>query len=158
MEEKILTNKKHGMLVLVLDILLLLAAIPVMIFGGIKGEAGSVFGWILFAIGLLILCIGWLPLCGLRILKPQEALVVTLFGKYVGTLKGDGFYFVNPFCSAVNPAARTKHFICKSSLCQTNTIGTVANMSRIFAFQGRKCLQVSASDTIAHRLSVIWIN
>lgn len=41
-------------------------------------------------------------------LRPQEALVLTLFGKYVGTLKGEGFYFVNPFCAAVNPAAKTK--------------------------------------------------
>ena len=33
--------------------------------------------------------------------------MLTLFGKYVGTLKGDGFYWVNPFCTAVNPAAAT---------------------------------------------------
>ena len=45
---------------------------------------------------------------GLKVLKPQEALVLTLFGKYKGTLKGDGFYWVNPFCTAVNPAASTK--------------------------------------------------
>ena len=108
MQEKILTNKKHGMLVLVLDILLLLAAIPGCVVGGILGEKGMMFGWVLFVISLLVLCIGWLPLCGLRILKPQEALVVTLFGKYVGTLKGDGFYCVNPFSGSVNPAATTK--------------------------------------------------
>ena len=53
-------------------------------------------------------CIGWIPLSGLRVLKPQEALVLTLFGKYVGTIKGEGFYWVNPFCSSVNPAANTK--------------------------------------------------
>ena len=41
-------------------------------------------------------------------LKPQEALVLTLFGKYIGTLKEHGFYYVNPFCSAINPAAKTK--------------------------------------------------
>ena len=108
MQEKILTNKKHGMLVLILDVLLLLAAIPGCVVGGILGEKGMLFGWVLFGISLLILCIGWLPLCGLRILKPQEALVVTLFGKYVGTLKGDGFYCVNPFSGSVNPAATTK--------------------------------------------------
>lgn len=34
--------------------------------------------------------------------------MLTLFGKYVGTIKEDGFYFVNPFCSSVNPAAKTK--------------------------------------------------
>ena len=45
---------------------------------------------------------------GLKVLKPQEALVLTLFGKYIGTLKGEGFYFVNPFCTGVNPAANTK--------------------------------------------------
>ena len=47
--------------------------------------------------------LGWIALCGLRILKPQEALVLTLFGKYIGTLKGEGFYYVNPFCSACQP-------------------------------------------------------
>lgn len=34
--------------------------------------------------------------------------MLTLFGRYVGTLKEDGFYFVNPFCTSVNPAAKTK--------------------------------------------------
>lgn len=50
---------------------------------------------------------GWILWCGLKVLRPQEALVLTLFGKYIGTLKDEGFYFVNPFCSAVNPAAGT---------------------------------------------------
>ena len=51
---------------------------------------------------------GIFVLCGLRVLKPQEALVLTLFGDYIGTLKGQGFYWVNPFCTAVNPAAGTR--------------------------------------------------
>ena len=53
-------------------------------------------------------CFGWIPFLGLKVIKPQEALVLTLFGKYYGTLKGEGFYFVNPFCTSVNPAASTK--------------------------------------------------
>ncbi len=52
--------------------------------------------------------IRWILFLGLKVIKPQEALVLTLFGKYVGTLKQEGFYFVNPFCSAVNPASKTK--------------------------------------------------
>ena len=59
-------------------------------------------------LGIVALCFLLVCTGGLKILKPQEALVLTLFGKYVGTLKGEGFYFVNPFCSAVNPAAKTK--------------------------------------------------
>ncbi len=109
MQEKIITNKKHGMLVLVLTLLLLLSAVPMVIVGSIMAEdIGNPLGWVFLGIGIAIFCIGWLPLCGLRVLKPQEALVLTLFGKYIGTLKGEGFYCVNPFCGSVNPAANTK--------------------------------------------------
>ena len=62
----------------------------------------------MIVLGCLWTALGWIPLCGLKILKPQEALVLTLFGKYVGTLKEEGYYYVNPFCSAVNPAAKTR--------------------------------------------------
>ena len=106
MQEKILNNKKHGMLVLVLTVALLLAAIVGMIFGGLMMDAGG--SPVLFIASLIVLFIGWIPLVGLRVLKPQEALVLTLFGKYIGTLKGDGFYAINPFCVSVNPAANTE--------------------------------------------------
>ncbi len=109
MQEKVLTGRKHGMLVLVLGIALYVLAFVGMIRCGIRLEAGgsvwTVIGMILSGLWLML---GWLFVLGLKVLKPQEALVLTLFGKYVGTLKGEGFYWVNPFCSAVNPAARTK--------------------------------------------------
>ena len=106
MEEKILLNKKHGMAVLIVTLLLYLAAIAGCVFGGIiLGDDGSP---VLLVISIIWLCLGWIPFCGLKILGPQEALVLTLFGKYIGTLKGDGYYFVNPFCSAVNPASDTR--------------------------------------------------
>lgn len=107
MEEKVLTGKKNGLLVFVISVLVYVVAIGITILGGIcMGEYGD--GEPLLVIGIIILCIGWFPWLGLKVLRPQEALVLTLFGKYVGTLKGDGFYFVNPFCTAVNPAAKTK--------------------------------------------------
>ena len=108
MQEKILTTKKNGMAVLLLTIALLLLATVGTVFGGISMDNGEPYGTPIFAVSLIALCIGWLPLMGLRILKPQEALVVTLFGKYIGTLKGDGFYAVNPFSTCFNPAAKTK--------------------------------------------------
>ena len=43
MTEKILTSKKNGLLVLFLDILLLLAGIASIIFGGIKLDDGEVY-------------------------------------------------------------------------------------------------------------------
>ena len=108
MTEKLLKNKKHGMGVLLLTSLGLIAAIALIIFGAYCDETGKSFGIPLLIVGLIWTCIGWIPYLGLKILKPQEALVLTLFGKYVGTIKGEGFYAVNPFCASVNPAAKTK--------------------------------------------------
>ena len=108
MQEKVLKNVKNGMPVLILDVLALLLATVGCVVGGIMGEEGNVIGWGIFGVSMLVLCFGWIPLCGLRVLKPQEALVLTLFGKYIGTLKGEGFYAVHPFCGSVNPAANTK--------------------------------------------------
>ncbi len=105
MEEKILNSKKNGMLVMLLSILIFLAAIAGTIVGAIMVELGK--NPILLIISLIVLCTVWIVWPGLKVLKPQEALVLTLFGKYVGTIKEPGFYFVNPFCSAVNPAAKT---------------------------------------------------
>lgn len=122
MKEKILQNKKNGMLVLILTTLLYLAAIAGCIFGGML--LGKNLGPVLLILSIIWLCIGWIPYCGLRILKPQEALVLTLFGKYIGTIKGEGFYFVNPFCSSVNPAAET----------HLNQSGDVDNRARKSAF------------------------
>ncbi len=109
MTEKVLNGKKNGMAVLLLTSALYIAAIAAVIVGGLtlNGDDKAV-GAALLAVGIFWLCVGWIPYCGLRILKPQEALVLTLFGKYIGTLKNNGFYFVNPFCTSINPAAKTK--------------------------------------------------
>ncbi|MBR2338536.1 MAG: SPFH domain-containing protein [Clostridia bacterium] len=120
MKEKVLTNRKNGMLVLLLTILINLAALAGTIYGGIVLENGG--NALMLVVSLIVLCIGWLPIPGLKVLKPQEALVLTLFGKYVGTLKGDGFFFVNPFCVAVNPAAKT-------ALNQSGDVKTVSALS-----------------------------
>ena len=109
MNEKIFKTKKNGMKVLVLTLFGLAIAIGLVIFGGLKMDAGNYYlGVPFFAVGLTYALLGWIPLLGLKILKPQEALVLTLFGKYIGTIKGDGFYAINPFCVSVNPAANTE--------------------------------------------------
>ena len=106
MTEKILTTRKLGLPVLLLTILLFVLSILGCVFGGlILDDGGSPA---LMIVSIVVLCLCWLPLPGLKVLKPQEALVLTLFGRYIGTLKGDGFYFVNPFCTAVNPASKTR--------------------------------------------------
>ncbi|MCD8381586.1 MAG: SPFH domain-containing protein [Clostridiales bacterium] len=105
MTEKKLTTKSNGMPVLLIDLLVLLAAVA--------GTISGAFLWdetdnpALFVVSLAVLLVGWIPLLGLKVIRPQEALVLTLFGNYEGTLRDTGFYWVNPFCTAINPAADT---------------------------------------------------
>lgn len=111
MKEIVLNNKKNGMAMLLLFGFLYAVCFALVILGGVgmdEGFIGAGLGTVMLVIGIVWMCIGWIPFLGLKILKPQEALVLTLFGKYIGTLKNDGFYFVNPFCGSVNPAAKTK--------------------------------------------------
>lgn len=107
--ELLMEKPRRGMPVLIGIIALYLAAIALCVF---SGAVLSEFAPVL-AGAVIVLCAAWfvagaILLGGLRVLKPQEALVLTLFGRYVGTLKGAGFYHVNPFCVGVNPAAKTK--------------------------------------------------
>ena len=108
MTEKVLNNKKNGMAVMLLLILLYLGALALIVLSGIMLDDGRKGFIATLVLGIVWLSLGWIPFLGLKVLKPQEALVLTLFGKYIGTLREEGFYFVNPFCTAVNPAAKTK--------------------------------------------------
>ena len=101
MTEIVLNNRKNGMAMMFLFIGLYVLAFLLLLFGAAASP-------LLFLIGLIWICVGWVPFLGLKVIRPQEALVLTLFGKYVGTLKEEGFYWVNPFCVSVNPAAKTK--------------------------------------------------
>ena len=106
MNEKVLQGKKNGMVVLLGVLLLGALGILGIVFAGVQmNERVTPFAVFLLVISILVTVCAPILLGGLKVLRPQEALVLTLFGNYVGTLKEEGFYFVNPFCSAVNPAA-----------------------------------------------------
>ena len=108
MQEKIYTTKKNGLLVMTITILLCVLAIGFFIYGAINTKESLDTYEIIIIVSMVYLCVGWIPFLGLKVLKPQEALVLTLFGKYVGTIRENGFYFVNPFCQGFNPASQTK--------------------------------------------------
>lgn len=107
--QEIILKAKNGMFVLILNILLMLAALAGMIFGITQStEAVNVTPWVILSVvsGLYFSLVGPILFAGLKVLKPNEALVLTLFGGYYGTLKQPGFYFVNPFAIAFNPSTR----------------------------------------------------
>lgn len=117
MQEKVLKLKKNGLPMLILFIVLILVFVSMIV----KGAMSS--NWILIVIGALGIPVDLVLMCGLKIIKPQEARVLTLFGEYVGTIKSEGFYYVNPFCTGYNPAAKTK-------LGQSGDLGDSKNKSK----------------------------
>ncbi len=104
-EEKVL-NPISGWIALI-AILAVIIAFP---FITIITGTGLLFVFSLILTIFALICLG-----GLKIINPNEALVLTLFGKYYGTIKKEGFFFVNPFSAGYNPTvsqhAATK---CKS--------------------------------------------
>lgn len=113
MEEKIIKGRRIGLAVAVADVIAYIVAVALMIYGFVAGindadEIVSAPHFVLAVVCLVLLFVLWIPIPGLKILRPQEAYVLTLFGRYYGTLKGEGFYWVNPFCMAINPASDTR--------------------------------------------------
>lgn len=101
MNEIILNKKRNGMSMLILITLIFFGSILLFIFGANSDNI------LLIVISIILFVGDFFLMPGLKVLKPQEALVLTLFGDYIGTLKGEGFYFVYPFCTSINPAAKT---------------------------------------------------
>ena len=109
MEHKHITEKtapaSNGIVMLLTILLGLILSTAAFVFGVIDlSNMHYVAGGILLGAGI----VGWIVFCilcgGLKNINPNEALVFTLFGRYYGTLKEPGYYFVNPFCTAINPA------------------------------------------------------
>ncbi len=94
-----------GMIGILLALLLMAAGTALIVWSALFLE-----GWLFSAcltVGILFVVIGFVPFMGLRVVAPREALVLVLFGRYYGTIRKEGFYFVNPFCTAVNPTVKS---------------------------------------------------
>ena len=151
MQERIISKSKNGMPMLLLGLLLYIGAFVGMIacIIPLAEENGGPLEVIGLVICVLWILVGWIIFLGLKVLKPQEALVLTLFGKYKGTLKGDGFFWVNPFCIGFNPASSTK-------LNQSGDVSTSGGsaLSRLGAMAGVSSLSASGFSFESKKISL----
>lgn len=96
------------MLTLILTLLAFGLAVVLIVFGANLLMADNNIGALPIVIAVIIIIGSFINLFGFRIVNPQEALVLTLFGNYSGTIKDAGFFHVNPFSTGINPAAKTR--------------------------------------------------
>ena len=108
-------REKNGWVMLAVEFLLIAVGIAMFAFGAVYVNSIPAFAVLMIG-GMVVLVISIIMLCGFKTLQPNESYVFTLFGKYYGSLKRDGFFWVNPFCSAVNPARVTMGVAKKISL------------------------------------------
>lgn len=129
----------NGLAILLLNIVLMVAAVAGIVYSAVQLDNGA--GGAMIA--LLVVCIFywclpcWLLFAGVKVLRPNEALVLTLFGQYIGTLKGEGIFFVNPFCSAVNPAAEFAFAKAAEEAADSAKSGSKLSSGRISTGSGR---------------------
>lgn len=121
MEEKEIKPLSGGLM-----LLLVLIGFGVSVWAIIAGSFSLsredyVIGSVLLTGGILLVVVLLIMLNGFHILNPNEALVMTLFGKYYGTIKQEGFYYTNPFAGAINP---TKAASATNPTVATATYGT----------------------------------
>lgn len=131
-EEKILKPIK-GFVPLFLIIVFILASIGLMILGGILIDEydSYVLGGVSLVLGILLCIASSISFAGLKVINPNEAMVLSLFGKYIGTIYENGFWYVNPFASAIYPQAKIAE----------------AKNARLQAYAGKKSqAEVSASE------------
>ena len=99
--EKVL-NPAPGFLMLFVNIFGIIACL--ILFGvSVMGFFGYATPVVVF-LAILLFIMFCIFFGGLKTIKPNEAMVLTLFGKYYGTVKKAGFFFINPFAQAFNPA------------------------------------------------------
>lgn len=110
MEEKILHTHKNGFAMLLFVLIILVASIASFVRGLVilSSKESAVLACLLIILAAFLFLAAIVMAFGFKIVKPQEAYVLTLFGEYIGTLKEQGYYWLNPFCSAINPAGNTK--------------------------------------------------
>ncbi len=96
--------KVNGYAFFILGLALLGTGGYVFVWSASRDNGLGIFGgFILFALGLLILI-------GLFVVQPNEARVLTLFGRYAGSVRGDGLWWVNPFTSKKKISLRVRNF------------------------------------------------
>ena len=115
MEKKFEGVVLNGFLMLFTSLALLLASIVVAISGIVmlSNETGETGGTVLLVGGLIGVVVAVVMCCGFLMLEPNEARVITWFGKYAGTFTNTGYFWINPFYSVKKLSLRARNLDAK---------------------------------------------
>ncbi len=99
----------NGFLMLFVNLALTIGSIASFIYGVVLLDEGDVLGGWLLALGCVVLIITFFLWAGFMMLEPNEARVITWFGKYAGTFSEAGYYWINPFYGTKKLSLRARN-------------------------------------------------
>ncbi len=146
MQEKILKTK-NGLTVLLLNIVFTLLCVGGIVSSAIMISPGKYIFVATLVLSILLFIVSFILFFGLRVLHPGEAIVLTLFGNYYGSVKTSGIHWVNPFCVSVNPASDTK----------LNQSGDVKTVEKAIEIEGQT-LSVTGSKKMSLKIMTLSNN
>ena len=98
----------NGFLMCAIDIVLYAATIGALVMGCVEADAGRPCAFWFVLTGVLLIA-AIIFSCGFSMLEPNEAKVMTFFGRYVGTFRKTGFFWLNPFMGVKNVSLRARN-------------------------------------------------
>ncbi|TJY40690.1 SPFH domain-containing protein [Cohnella pontilimi] len=96
----------NGFLVLLLSFVMLAGSIASFVAGGSETNPN---GW-LITLGIILIILFIVALTSLTIVQPNEAKVLTFFGRYMGTVLDSGIWLVVPFTSKSKVSLKVRNF------------------------------------------------
>lgn len=104
---------RRGALFLALGLIVLVGIVVLLVWGireVQRSHTPGTLGWVI-PIAVLTLVADIILLTGLKIVEPNTARVIVLFGTYLGTIKKPGFWWVNPFAKGLAVSLRTRNMV-----------------------------------------------
>ncbi len=101
-QERVL-QPAHGIPALILELVLIAVSIVLMVGGAILLSGSPLFGVLAIIVGPILLIADCICFAGLKTVRPNEALVLTLFGSYHGTGEGAGLLLREPLLLGGEP-------------------------------------------------------
>lgn len=152
MKEKILKSSGKGLIILLLSLVMMIGG-AVLDFLGIDEKP------VYLVVGVILDVLGAVLIAGVKVVRPQEAVVYTLFGKYIGTLKEEGFHFINPFATSFNPAAHTRlgqSGDVKSSMNMEAAMGKKISLKAMTLSNSKQKVNDALGNPVEVGVAVIW--
>ena len=109
MKEKSLSSLS-GIPTLIGTLALMLAGTAAIIYAVVLTKSGAGGGGLMVLAGIVLLGVGIFLSSGLYMVQPNQAAVLSLFGKYVGTVKDNGLRWNNPFFTKRKVSQRVRNF------------------------------------------------